>query len=107
MDSMKPMKPMAPMKPMEPMTPMKSIEKQTRWWPHDLGDPNSSGSQNGARYAYFADAKRLVVESGGATRVYDTGALRIQGFGQQSDDSAMRFDSDQGPVDLDSLKTLD
>ncbi len=47
---MEPMKPMAPMKPMEPMKPM---AKSEAWWPADLGDPSSSGSQNDMRYAFF------------------------------------------------------
>ena len=32
------------------------------WWPSDLRFPNSTGSQNGVRYAYFAQARRLVID---------------------------------------------
>ena len=42
------MEPMKPMKPMEPMKPMSGGEK---WWPDELGQPSSSGSQNSMRYA--------------------------------------------------------
>ena len=44
------MEPMKPMKPMEPMKPMSGGEK---WWPNELGQPSSSGSQNSMRYAFF------------------------------------------------------
>jgi hypothetical protein len=97
------MEPMEPMKPMKPMRPMKA---EPAWWPANLGSPNSSGSQNGSRYAYFASARRLLVDTGGQVKTYDTGAHQIQGFGQQSDDSAMRFQSNNGVVDLASLKVV-
>jgi len=41
---------MEPMKPMKPMEPMSGGEQ---WWPNDLGEPSSTGSQNGMRYAFF------------------------------------------------------
>ncbi|MEO8938570.1 MAG: hypothetical protein ABI277_00210 [Burkholderiaceae bacterium] len=95
------MEPMKPMKPMEPMKPQKP------WWPGNLGSPSSSGSQNETRYAYFDQAHRLVVDTGGTITIYDTGSHRIQGFGQQqSGGSAMRFQSDSGTVDLGSLKQV-
>jgi hypothetical protein len=27
-----------------------------KWWPGDLGHPSTTGSQNGLRYAFFADS---------------------------------------------------
>jgi hypothetical protein len=53
------MEPMKPMKPMEPMKPMSGGEK---WWPDELGQPSSSGSQNSMRYAFFPKARRLLIE---------------------------------------------
>ena len=34
------------------------------WWPADLGWASSTGAQNGVRYAYFAEARRLAIEIG-------------------------------------------
>jgi hypothetical protein len=53
------------------------------WWGPDLKYPNSTGSQNGARYAYFAQARRLAVEAGGSVFIYDTLDHQIGGFSQQ------------------------
>lgn len=96
---MEPMKPMTPMKPMEPMAKMQPF------WPSDLGEPSSSGSQNDTRYAYFAERHRLVVDRSGQIETYDTGDHDIQGFGQQQGGGdAMTFQSNNGTVDLSSLK---
>ena len=35
------------------------------WWGADLRWPTSTGAQNGVRYAYFAQARRLAIEVGG------------------------------------------
>lgn len=95
---------MEPMKPMEPMAPMKP---QQAWWPEDLGQPDSSGSQDDCRYAYFAAAQRLAVQTGGQVQVYDTGSRRISGFAQrQGPGSALSFSTDQGPLDLKSLSPV-
>ena len=64
------------MEPMKPMEPMKGIEP---WWPAELGDPSSSGSQDGMRYAFFADKRRLLIEENGTRSTYDSGDLRITG----------------------------
>ena len=53
------MEPMKPMKPMEPMQPMKPMAKVEPWWPKDLGEPSSTGSQNDMTYAVFPDKHRL------------------------------------------------
>ncbi len=100
MEPMKPMKPMAPMKPMEPM---KGAEP---WWPKDLGDPASSGSQNGLRYAFFPDKHRLLVERDGRTTTYDSGDHQISGV-QQQNGGSVSFASQNGTVDLASLKQID
>src|SRR5205085_10099355 len=42
------------------------------WWPTDLGEPSSAGSQNNVRYAYFAALRRLAIELHGKVTVYDT-----------------------------------
>ena len=102
---MEPMKPMAPMKPMEPIKPLEGAEP---WWPKDLGEPSTSGAQNGMKYAFFPDKHRLLIEDGGSLSTYDSGDHRIGG-GSQSDGSSksLTFSSQDGDVDLGSLKKLD
>ncbi|MES2184350.1 MAG: SHOCT domain-containing protein [Pseudomonadota bacterium] len=74
------------------------------WWPKEFGAPSSTGAQNGARYAYFADARRLAVDSGGRITVYDTLGHAISGFSQQQGGrDGMAFASQHGSVDLASL----
>jgi hypothetical protein len=74
------------------------------WWPSDLGAPNSTGSQNGARYAYFAQARRLAIDVGGQVTVYDTLDHQIGGVSQQqSYGGSLSFTSQYGLVDVASL----
>ncbi|MFC6048448.1 hypothetical protein ACFPYM_11470 [Methylobacterium hispanicum] len=87
---------------MEPMKPMKGAEP---WWPEDLGSPASSGGQNGLRYAFFPEKHRLLVEREGKTTTYDSGDHRISGVQQQSG-GTVSFASQNGTVDLDSLKQV-
>ena len=102
---MEPMKPMAPMKPMEPMKPMAGGEK---WWPDDLGQPSVSGSQNGMRYAFFPEKRRLLIEQGGKLITCDSGDHHISGVSQQDGQGqALAFTSESGLVKLDQLKRLD
>ncbi|MFW0794477.1 SHOCT domain-containing protein [Gordonia sp. CPCC 205515] len=81
----------------------------TNWWPEGLGVPSSTGAQNGVRYAIFPGTRRLVVESGGAARVYDTGDHRIGGVQQQQGGPAgtLSFTSQLGTFDVSSLRALD
>ena len=99
------MEPMKPMKPMKPMEPMKGTEP---WWPDDLGKPATSGSQNGMKYAFFPDKHRLLIELDGKTTTYDSGDHRIGGVSQQDGGTkSLTFSSQNGDVDLGSLKKLD
>lgn len=98
------MEPMKPMKPMEPMKPMSGGEK---WWPDDLGQPSTSGAQNGMRYAFFPDKQRLLIEKDGKLTTYDSGDHRIDGVSQQGGGaSSLTFTSQKGSVDLDQLKKM-
>jgi hypothetical protein len=74
--------PMKPMKPMEPMKPMSGGEK---WWPDELGQPSSSGSQNNMRYAFFSEARRLLIEKQGNLTTYDSGDHQISGMQQSGE----------------------
>ena len=74
------------------------------WWPAGLGAPSATGSQNDTRYAYFAEAQRLAVQTGDGVRVYDTRDHRIGGISQQQGaGSSLTFTSQYGAVDLASL----
>ena len=74
------------------------------WWPGDLRWPNSTGAQNGVRYAYFAQAQRLAIEVNGRVTVYDTLDHQIGGFSQQqSIGGSVSFNSQYGLIDVASL----
>jgi hypothetical protein len=75
------------------------------WWPADLGSPASTGSQNGLRYAYFPDSRRLAVESGTGVALYDTGEHRITGVSQAN--GRLGFTGPQGSVDLERLRRIE
>lgn len=77
------------------------------WWPADLRWPNSTGAQNGVRYAYFAQARRLAIEVNGRVTVYDTLDHQIGGFSQQqSVGGSLSFSSQYGLVDVASLPVV-
>ena len=77
------------------------------WWPSDLRWPDSTGAQNGMRYAYFSQARRLVIDVGGTVTVYDTLDHRIGGFSQQqSQGSTLSFHSQSGLVDVTGLPVI-
>jgi hypothetical protein len=89
------------MKPMEPMSGGK------RWWPEELGQPSTSGSQDGLRYAFFPEKHRLLVEREGKLTTYDSGDHRIGGVAQQaSQNQSVAFTSQDGTVDLDDLRQV-
>ena len=78
------------------------------WWTKEYGAPSSTGAQNGSRYAWFADAHRLAVDSGGRLVVYDTLDHAISGFAQQQGGAdGMAFTSQHGTVDLAALPVAD
>lgn len=77
------------------------------WWPADLRWPNSTGAQNGVRYAYFAQARRLVIDIAGIVTVYDTGDHQIGGFSQQqSVGGTLSFNSQYGLMDVANLPVV-
>lgn len=82
-------------------------DPRSQWYPAELGTPSSSGSQNGTRYAYFADQQRLAVDAGGDVSVYDTLDHRIGGFGQHhGGNAALTFTSQHGSVNLSALPVV-
>jgi hypothetical protein len=101
---MEPMKPMKPMEPMKPMAPMAGGES---WWPKELGQPSTSGSQNTLRYAFFPEKKRLLVEQDGKRTTYDSGSHHIDGVAQQdSQTRSVTFTSQNGTVNLNALSQV-
>ena len=77
------------------------------WWPADLRWPNSTGAQNGVRYAYFSQARRLAIEVNGTVTVYDTLDHSIGGFSQQqSYGGTLSFNSQYGLIDVASLPVV-
>jgi hypothetical protein len=97
---------MEPMKPMEPMEPMKPMSGGEKWWPDELGQPSSSGSQNNMRYAFFPKARRLLIEKQGNLMTYDSGDHQISGMQQSGETSSLTFTSQNGAVRLDELKKV-
>lgn len=77
------------------------------WWPAWMGSPNATGAQNSTRYAYFANSRRLAVDTGGDVWVYDTLDHQIGGFSQQQGSGGgMTFSSQYGTVNLSSLPVV-
>lgn len=80
---------------------------QADWWGPDLRWPNSTGAQNGVRYAYFAQARRLAIELGGRVTIYDTLDHQIGGFSQQQGSGgSLTFTSQYGLIDVASLPVV-
>ena len=81
--------------------------ERAEWWPGGFGWPSASGAQNGLRYAYFAEARRLAVERDGHVMLYDTGRHQIFGVSQsQSHGARLTFTADDGTVDIDALRII-
>ena len=77
------------------------------WWPGDLGQPGSTGSQNSLRYAIFPAARRLAIDDNGTVTVYNTGDHQIFGVSQgQSGDQTITFTSQSGLVKVSELRTV-
>ena len=99
--------PQVAMEPMKPLPGMKPIDFGKPWWPSDLGEPSTSRAQNEMRYAFFPEARRLLIEDGGKLTTYDAGDHQISGVSQaQSRGHSLTFTSQEGPVDLAELKRL-
>jgi hypothetical protein len=77
------------------------------WWPDDLGAPASTGAQNDIRYAFFPAARRLAIQIGGRTTLYDSGDHRISGVSQQQrGDASLTFTSQHGVVRVADLPVV-
>ncbi|MDZ5456034.1 SHOCT domain-containing protein [Azohydromonas lata] len=77
------------------------------WWGPSLRWPDATGAQNGVRYAYFSQARRLAIEVNGRVTIYDTLDHHIGGFSQQQSGSgSLSFNSQYGLVDVVSLPVV-
>jgi len=77
------------------------------WWPGDLGQPGSTGSQNHMKYAVFPSSKRLAIKDGDTVSIYDTADHNIHGVSQaQSGDATLSFTSQNGLVAVSELKKV-
>ena len=93
-----------PPPPQKPGVPGQVAINWSQWWPSELGSPNTSGSQNQYRYAYFAGIRRLAISDGQNVTVYDTLDHNIGGVSQQQGGVAgVGFTSQYGNVDLRTL----
>ena len=80
----------------------KGTQASNQWWPQDLGKPFSSGGQNNSRYAIFP--QRLVIDTNGIVRVYDTLDHQIGGVSQQQGgNDSLTFNSQYGSFSISSL----
>jgi len=72
------------------------------WWPSELGNPSSSGSQNNIKYAFFPPpVSRLAMEINGEVSVYNTLDHNISGVSQQQGGGfSVLFSSQYGYVDV-------
>lgn len=76
------------------------------WW-GDLGQPNSTGSQNGTSYAIFSNIGRLAIQENGNVTVFDTLDNQIGGVGQQQGGNySVTFTSQYGTVNLSTLPVV-
>ena len=77
------------------------------WWGPELRWPDSSGAQNGVRYAYFSQAHRLAIEVNGQVTIYDTLDHQIGGVSQQQGyGGSLSFNSQYGLIDINRLPVL-
>ncbi|WP_157268054.1 SHOCT domain-containing protein [Azohydromonas aeria] len=77
------------------------------WWGPSLRWPDATGAQNGVRYAWFSQARRLAIELHGRVTIYDTLDHHIGGFSQQQSGSgSLSFNSQYGLVDVGSLPVV-
>lgn len=74
----------------------------------DNSSATFKGSQNNSHYAYHASDKRLVIENGGKTTLYDTTGYPLTGVQQSQDGSGKRlsFTYPGGTVQVSELKEI-
>lgn len=93
--------------PVVPLFTAPALVSVQNWWPTGLQFPNSTGSQNNMRYAYFATIRRLAIQANGRVTLYDTLDHQITGFSQQQSASGtVTFNSQYGRVEVNTLPII-
>ena len=83
------------------------VDESESWWPATFGHPATSGEQNGVRYAYFPEQRRLLLQQGARIDAYDTSGHHITGAAQQQGHgSSLTFSTDRGPISTSQLKCI-
>lgn len=91
-----------------PLSGFREEAASGNWWPEELGLPSSAGAQNGTRYAFFPERRRLAVETDGRLALYDTGERIVTGASQQQGGtSLLRFSGPQGSFSLNDLSPVE
>ena len=71
---------------------MSAMPAMKAWWSGYMDEhPVMSGSQNDAHYAWFATAKRLLIQRDSQVLVYNTGDYRLTGVSQQQQTGSQRL----------------
>jgi hypothetical protein len=80
---------------------------KTSWWPPNLRRPSTSGTHGTLKFAFFADKRRLLVESGELLLLFDCGTHQIcevaELFGQ---DPGLAFISQNGRHPIGDLRLI-
>ncbi|MCP1559288.1 UNVERIFIED_ORG: hypothetical protein M2438_003380 [Methylobacterium sp. SuP10 SLI 274] len=91
-----------------PLSGFREEAASGNWWPDELGLPASAGAQNATRYAFFAERRRLAIETDGRLALYDTGDRLVTGVSQQQGGSlSLRFSGPQGSFSLEDLTPVE
>lgn len=91
-----------------PLSGFREEAASGNWWPDALGLPSSAGAQNGTRYAFFPEKRRLAVETNGRLALYDTAERIVTGASQQQGATAsLRFSGPQGDFTLEDLTPVE
>jgi len=91
----------------------RTVESSGGGWPTEFGNPAVTGGQNAMRYAYFPQARRVVIDPGDGQpmRMLDSGEHVIGGFSQQQSNGSdpvlgLSFSSQFGQFSLMSLPEI-
>ncbi len=91
-----------------PLSGFRQEASSGNWWPDELGLPSSAGAQNGTRYAFFPERRRLAVETNGQLVLYDTAQRIVTGASQQQGATAsLRFSGPHGSFTLEDLTPVE
>jgi hypothetical protein len=80
---------------------------KTSWWPPTLRRPSTSGAHGTLKFAFFADKRRLLVESGELLLLFDSGAHQICEVEEQlGQEPGLAFTSQNGRHPIGDLRLI-